>query len=191
MIIIIDNGSQYTHLIKRNCRDMGFESEIINNQEKYNNVKNKIENAEKIIISGGPSSVYAKENGLSEEVLNKIRGEEWDKPVLGICFGHQLIAYVFGGGVEKGKSAEYGISTIEVDHNGILLKDIPLKFEAWVSHFDEVKIVPEGFKILAHSEICRVEAMENNELKIYSVQFHPEVWHTQQGEKILENFLKV
>jgi GMP synthase (glutamine-hydrolysing) len=104
--------------------------------------------------------------------------------------GHQLIAHSLGGKVERGKSAEYGISRIEVDEEGVLLEGMPKSFNAWVSHFDEVVSMPYGFARLAHSNSCKIEAMENAAKKIFSVQFHPEVWHTENGERILENFLK-
>ena len=192
-IIIIDNGSQYTHLIKRNCRDLGFEGVILNNKTSYAEVKNQIENVDcqKIILSGGPSSVYLDKNGLAGEILEKIKIKELNKPILGVCYGHQLIAYVFGGKVEQGKSAEYGITKITIDQENDLFKSCTKEFDAWASHFDEVKEIPEDFIPLAHSEQCKFEAMKHKKEKIYSVQFHPEVWHTKEGEKILKNFLNL
>jgi len=185
MIAIIDNGSQYTHLIKRNCRDLGFESEIIND-------KGKLEfEPKKVIISGGPNSVYTSKIKLSREIAEKILKKELDVPLLGICFGHQLIAHLSGAKVEKGKSAEYGISEIIVSKEDLILKGIPKKFNAWVSHYDEIKELPKDFEILAHSEICKIEAMRHKKRNIFTVQFHPEVWHTEHGERILENFLKI
>ncbi len=189
MILIIDIGSQYTHLIKRNCRDMDFEAEIIQNSEPYEKVKEQIKSAEKIILSGGPSSVYAKSNGLAEEIVKEYKEGTLTQPLLGICFGHQLITHVFGGTVAKGAAAEYGISEISVDKEGTLFKNVPKKFKAWVSHFDEAKKAPKEFKVLAHSSTCKIESMEHETKKIYSVQFHPEVWHTEHGETILKNFL--
>lgn len=191
MILIIDNGSQYTHLIKRNCRDMDFEAGIMNSRTTLEEVMAK--RPEKIILSGGPSSVYAPEERerVSEKVVKAVFEKKMEVPLLGICFGHQMIGHALGGRVEKGKSAEYGIARIFVDMEGTLLKGIPKEFNAWVSHFDEVKEVPAGFGVLAHSHTCRVEAMENVEKRIFSVQFHPEVWHTENGETILQNFLKI
>ncbi|MEK6982032.1 MAG: GMP synthase subunit A [Candidatus Micrarchaeota archaeon] len=191
MILIIDNGSQYTHLIKRNCRDLGFESEILNNKTSYSEVKTKIESCDKIILSGGPSSVYLDKNGLAGEILEKIKKKELTKPILGICYGHQLIAYIFGGKVEKGKSAEYGITKITTDQEVELFIGCAKEFDAWASHFDEVKELPKDFVSLAHSEQCACESMKHKKEKIYSVQFHPEVWHTKEGEKILKNFLDI
>jgi GMP synthase (glutamine-hydrolysing) len=190
MILIIDNGSQYTHLIMRNCRDMGKESQIVNNSSSYErSVKTIEKKVERIILSGGPGSVYAGNNGLSEAIVRKTLSGELDKPLLGICYGHQLIGYLAGADVAKGVNAEYGISEIYVDERDTLFMDVPKNFNAWVSHFDEVKGAPKGFRALAHSDTCAVEAMRHGEKEIFGVQFHPEVWHTENGERILGNFL--
>jgi len=191
MIVIIDSGSQYTHLIKRNFRDFGENTEIINFKEEYPNVREKIENAKAIVLSGGPSSVYTERYELGKEVCKLIKSGELKKPLLGICYGHQTIAYIWGAEVARGSSAEYGVSEIMVDDEDLILKGMPEKFRAWVSHFDEVKELPEGFTGLAHSETCEFEAMKHKELPIFGVQFHPEVWHTENGERILKNFLEV
>ncbi len=191
MILIIDNGSQYTHLIKRNCRDLGFESEVVNNTKKLSEVSDLLARAERIILSGGPSSVTAQDNGLAEEIVKKYAKNELAKPLLGVCFGHQLIAHALGGTVEKGKSAEYGITQIIVDDPDTLFEGVGPSFSAWASHFDEVKALPPDFIALAHSDICKYEAMRHATRPLFSVQFHPEVWHTEHGEKILENFLKI
>ena len=190
MIAIIDSGSQYTHLIKRNFRDFGEETEIINFKEEYSNVKEKIENAKAIVLSGGPSSVYLERNELGKEVCKLVKEGKLKKPLLGICYGHQTIAYIWGAEVARGSSAEYGVSEITVDDEDLILKGMPEKFRAWVSHFDEVKELPEGFIALAHSETCKFEAMRHKELPVFGVQFHPEVWHTENGEQILKNFLE-
>lgn len=191
MILIIDNGSQYTHLIKRNCRDMNYEAEIINNKTSFEEIIAK--KPEKIILSGGPSSVYAPEEKerVGMKVVQAVFNKKLDVPLLGICFGHQMIAHVLGGKVEKGASAEYGITRISVDDEDLIFRGIPKEFNAWVSHFDEVKIMPPEFILLAHSKTCKIEAMRHKSRDIYSVQFHPEVWHTENGEKILEQFLKI
>jgi GMP synthase (glutamine-hydrolysing) len=180
-ILIIDMGSQYTHVIWRTCRDLGREGKIVPKTVP----RAELDAADAVILSGGPSSV-TKDNFHS--LPDFIRATK--KPILGICLGHQLLAHTLGGKVVKGKNAEYGISRIDVDKPGILLAGVPLHFNAWVSHFDEVKEMPKGFVSLAHSGTCAHEAMENLARKLFSVQFHPEVWHTENGEKILENFLK-
>jgi GMP synthase (glutamine-hydrolysing) len=194
MILIINNGSQYTHLIKRNCRDLDFEAEIINNKEFSYSEFEKLaaeSKVEKIILSGGPSSVTAGDNGISEEIVKRIGNGKIGVPILGICFGHQLIAHALGGKVEKGKSAEYGIAKITIDDEDEVLREIPKEINAWVSHFDEVKKMPADFVALAHSDTCKVEAMRHRTKKIFGLQFHPEVWHTENGERILENFLRL
>ena len=185
MICIIDNGSQYTHLIKRNMRDMGKEAKIVNSKSGG---MEDAEGAEALILSGGPASVTDVDPALSGEVVKRV-WEGWDVPLLGICFGHQLIAHVLGGKVEKGPSAEYGLGKIVVDKEDLLFRGVPKEFRAWVSHFDEIRGMPEGFVSLAHSEVCAVEAMGHKERGIFSTQFHPEVWHTEHGERILQNFL--
>lgn len=179
-ILIVDMGSQYSHVIWRSVRDLGREGKIV---PKGVSAK-ELASADAIILSGGPSSV-TKDNFHSLPDYIKKSG----KPILGICLGHQLIAHSLGGKVVKGKSAEYGVSKIVVDKEGVLLSGLPKSFNAWISHFDEVVKMPSGFVRLAHSETCGVEAMENAKRKIFSVQFHPEVWHTENGEKILQNFL--
>lgn len=180
-ILIVDMGSQYTHVIWRTCRELGFEGKIVPKDVP----EKELLAADAIILSGGPSSVTKDKFYSLPSAIKKTT-----KPLLGICLGHQLIAHTLGGKVVKGKNAEYGISKIEVDKPGVLLAGVPPSFNAWVSHFDEVKEVPKGFAALAHSDTCSVEAMENVEKKMFSTQFHPEVWHTEHGEIILGNFLK-
>lgn len=190
-ILIVDNGSQYTHLIKRSYRDLGHEPEVVNTRIEYQDIKGKITEAEAIVLSGGPNSVYLeKEDTLAKKIVLKIKEGELKKPLLGICYGHQMIGYVWGAQVAKGKSAEYGVSEIFVDDQDILFKGLPNKFRAWVSHYDEVKELPSNFHLLAHSINCKIEAMANKSKNVYGVQFHPEVWHTEGGEKILQNFLE-
>jgi GMP synthase (glutamine-hydrolysing) len=112
-------------------------------------------------------------------------------PVLGVCYGQQMIALVFGAKVAKGKSAEYGMGEVEIDSEDVIFKGVPKKIKAWVSHFDEVKELPKGFVKLAHSATCDIEAMRHAERPIFGVQFHPEVWHTENGEDIMRNFLEI
>ena len=198
MILIIDNGSQYTHLIKRTCRDLDSESEVLNAREKPEKLEEFLVNGvEKIILSGGPGSVYSDPPNLSSRICECIRdgkiATKTKGPIslLGICYGHQMIANTFGAEVAKGKSAEYGMSEIQVDRDGMILNNMPKKFRAWVSHFDEVKNLPENFVKLAHSDSCEIEAMRHKTKPIFGVQFHPEVWHTENGEKIIKNFLEM
>lgn len=192
MIIIIDNGSQYSHLIKRGCRDLDYEAELVNARLNLSDIEEKLPSAEKIILSGGPSSVSKEKPDSSLSVVSeKILSGEIKVPVLGICYGHQMLAYAAGAKVEKGASAEYGVSEITVEKEDLLFKGIPKRFRAWVSHFDQVKMLPEDFERLASSETCEIEAMGHLKMHIYGVQFHPEVWHTEHGERILSNFLGI
>jgi GMP synthase (glutamine-hydrolysing) len=184
-VYIVNLGSQYTHVIWRTVRDLGYSVEIKAKESKLEDLKD----ADAIIFSGGPGSAYKDDFGVCKEIVEKIRKGEWSMPLLGICMGHQLIAYLFGGIVQNGKSAEYGIGRIIVDKEDLLFNGVPKEFNAWISHFDEVEKAPKEFEILAHSNECKVEAMRHRSLKIFSVQFHPEVWHTENGETILGNFL--
>lgn len=191
MILIIDNGSQYTHLIKRNCREMGFDAEMLYNKTDYSQVEEMMKTGiARIILSGGPSSVYSDPPNLSSMICERVREERIKLPLLGICYGHQMIAHKFGAKVAKGKSAEYGLGEVEIDDEDALFRGVPKKIRAWVSHFDEAKELPKGFAGLAHSESCAIEAMRHKERPVFSVQFHPEVWHTEHGEDILRNFLE-
>jgi len=180
-ILIVDMGSQYTHVIWRTVRDLGHDGKIVPKTV----ARTELDAAGAVILSGGPSSVTKDDFHSLPDFIRSTK-----KPVLGICLGHQLIAHTLGGKVVKGKNAEYGVSKIEVDAPGVLLEGVPASFNAWVSHFDEVQKMPPGFVSLAHSDTCAHEAMENAARRMFSVQFHPEVWHTEHGEKILENFIQ-
>jgi GMP synthase (glutamine-hydrolysing) len=191
MVLIIDNGSQYTHLIKRGCRELGFEAEMLYNKAPYSQVEELLKKGiSRIILSGGPSSVYSDPPNLSSMICERVKEERIRLPLLGICYGQQMIGHIFGARVAKGVSAEYGLSQITVDDEDTLFRDVPKSFRAWVSHFDEVKELPAGFIKLAHSETCAIEAMRHKNRPIFSAQFHPEVWHTENGEQILKNFLE-
>jgi GMP synthase (glutamine-hydrolysing) len=185
MIFIIENGSQYTHVIWRSVRDLGFEAKIVANKERMDTLAD----AQAFIMGGGPGSSYLDKYPLCEEIVHKAAEGKLGKPVLGICLGQQIIGHLLGGKVEKGPSAEYGLAQVEVDKEGVLLRGLPAKFNVWVSHFDEVVKEPVGFLVLAHSDTCKIEAMENVKRELFATQFHPEVWHTEHGEEILKNFL--
>ncbi|VVC04750.1 GMP synthase [glutamine-hydrolyzing] subunit A [Candidatus Bilamarchaeum dharawalense] len=192
MILIIDNGSQYTHLIKRNCRELGFEAEMLYAKADYEQVEECLKTGvARIILSGGPSSVYTDPPNLSSMICQKVKDGQIKIPLLGVCYGHQMIAHVWGAKVAKGKSAEYGMGEVEIDSSEVIFKGIPKKLRVWVSHFDEVKELPEDFIKLAHSETCDVEAMMHRTKPIFGIQFHPEVWHSEHGEEIIKNFLEV
>jgi len=192
MILIIDNGSQYTHLIKRGCRELGYEAEMLYNQADYAEFEKLMESGiAKIILGGGPGSVYSDPPNLSSRICGRLKEGEIRMPLLGICYGQQMIAHVFGAKVAKGASAEYGLGEVEIDEEDVLFKGVPKKIRTWVSHFDEVKELPSDFVKLAHSDTCDIEALRHKERPIFGVQFHPEVWHTDHGEDMLRNFLEI
>ncbi|MFA5108810.1 MAG: GMP synthase subunit A [Candidatus Micrarchaeia archaeon] len=185
-LLIINLGSQYTHVIWRTMRDIGIEAVI----KEPNVSASDADFFDAYILSGGPSSASKMTPNAAHRILEAAKSGS-KKPILGICLGHQLMAHVLGGVVEKGSSAEYGISQISVDRAESIMEGMPHKFNAWVSHFDEVKKMPQDFIALAHSSTCKYEAMVHTSLPLFGVQFHPEVWHTEHGEKILENFVKL
>jgi GMP synthase (glutamine-hydrolysing) len=180
-IIILDFGSQYIQLIGRRIRELGVYAEIL----PYNVPLNEIleRQPKGIILSGGPSSVNEKNAHWVEKALY-----EQKIPVLGICYGMQLTAKLLGGGVSRGVKGEYGKSDFILLENNLLMKNIPRKSTIWMSHFDEVSVLPEGFEKIGISSNS-VACIANDERKIYAVQFHPEVSHTEFGGKILENFV--
>lgn len=180
-IVIVDNGGQYVHRIWRSLRELGIASKIVPAKDAVSS----LEAYDGIILSGGPTSVYEDDLGLSKKMFDS------GLPILGICWGHQFIAQVLGGRVKYGEKGEYGYSEVIVDKEDVILRGMPRKFQAWVSHRDEVVELPPGFEILAHSEVCRIEAMRHSEKAVFGVQFHPEVFHTQNGKVILNNFVGV
>lgn len=171
------------HRIWRSLKYLGVESKIIPNDTQVREIHAR--NPEGIILSGGPYSVYSDSEKLG--VCNDIL--EYDVPVLGICLGHQIIAQHFGGQVRQGDKAEYASVEIRILDEDELFKGLPAKIKVWASHKDEIASMPDGFTRLAESDVCNIEALKHNKKKIYSVQFHPEVEHTPDGMKILENFV--
>ena len=184
-ILIIDFGSQFTQLIARRIRELGVYSEIISH--KKTNKINQIKNIKGIILSGGPLNVYqTKKIKFNKDLI------KFGIPILGICFGHQIISKELGGKVKKSKIREFGLAKIRKINNSILTKDFFNKNginNVWMSHSDEVTKIPKNFKIIAsseHSKLCMIENKINN---FYGIQFHPEVTHTQKGKIILKNFV--
>lgn len=181
-IVILDFGGQYAHLIARRVREAGAFSLILPPETSLEYLKN----AAGIILSGGPQSVYdAKSPQADANIL------ELGIPVLGICYGHQWIARALGGEVTGGKTKEYGHTDITVTDGGKLFAGVPDRFVAWMSHGDEVTALPEGFVTAATSESCHNAAMANEAKRIYGVQFHLEVVHTQHGADLLKNFVQL
>ena len=181
-VIILDFGSQYTQLIARKVRELGVFSEILPFSVPLSRIKRG--NPAALILSGGPQSVYGEEAPLaSREIF------EMGIPVLGICYGLQLMAYLLGGKVASSKKREYGFASLRVTDRGGLLSRIKDNEQVWMSHGDRVEAVPPGFIVSGKTSHCDVAVMEERERKFFGVQFHPEVVHTEQGKKILSNFL--
>ena len=189
-ILVLDFGGQYCHLIARRIRELAVYSEIVQPSVMFEDLEGygKKYNIKGIILSGGPYSVY--ENGsqrLSNNFMRYI--VEHKIPLLGICYGHQLIAYCDGGKVKSIGKKEYGITKIFVKkHNGIL-KGLNKEEKVWMSHSDTVMEMPEDYEILAHTDNSPVAAFKHKEREIYGLQFHPEVIHTESGMKIFRNFI--
>lgn len=182
-VLILDFGSQYTQLIARRVRESHVYCEI----HPFNMGMESIKafRPKGIILSGGPSSVHEQGAPFSDPAIFEL-----GVPVLGICYGMQLMARQLGGSVERADRREYGPATIDIDVPDELFRDIEREgVRVWMSHGDRILELPAGFSILAHSENSPAAAMGNSERRLYGVQFHPEVVHTPCGKDILDNFL--
>lgn len=181
-IVVLDFGSQYNQLITRRIREFGVFSELLPHTLSAKEIKEM--NAVGIIFSGGPNSVYD-DNAfkVDEEIFNL------GLPILGICYGMQLIAHTLGGKVESANTREYGKAEIEITKDNPLFGDLPKEQVVWMSHGDLVTQLPEGFETIATSPSCPITAMQNEERKLYGVQFHPEVHHSVHGNDILRHFV--
>lgn len=189
MIIIVDFGSQTTHLIGRRVRELGVENKIVIPEEILQEIKNN--NPKGIVLSGGPGFVNEKDSPtVSKKIFNL------NIPILGICYGQQLTAHLLGGKVIPGKVKEYGPAFVRLQRTSagkppLLFNNIPNKFRVWMSHGDKVEKLPKGFRYIAISENIKSGAIADEKRRIYCVQFHPEVQHTEQGMEILKNFLNI
>ena len=179
-IIILDFGSQYNQLIGRRIREMGVYSEVL----PFNTPLAEILEREPsgIVLSGGPSSVNAENANLVDKELF-----EQNIPVLGICYGMQLTTHLLGGKVKKGEKGEYGKAKLQIQKSNTLLSGVSRFSTVWMSHFDEVETLPEGFVINGMTDV--ISAISNENKNIYCVQFHPEVSHTEEGARMMENFV--
>lgn len=181
-IAILDYGSQYTQLIARRIREQQVFSEIIRFDTPAAKLRENLPQG--IILSGGPNSVFEDgAPGIDPEIF------ELGVPVLGICYGMQLMSQHLGGRVVPGESREYGKTEMETVPGNELFTGLPEKFIVWMSHGDRVEKIPEGFKVSASSANCPYAAIRNEEKRFYAIQFHPEVVHTQFGNQIIGNFL--
>ena len=184
-VLIIDFGSQFTQLIARRVRELGVYSEIISHK-KINSKFDKTQ-IKGIILSGGPLNVYQ-----SKKVKFKKEIFSWNIPVLGICFGHQIISKELGGKVKQAKYREFGLVKLKKLYKSKLTDNFFNKSginNVWMSHADEVIKLAKGFKLIAKTESSRFSIVENTLKDFYGIQFHPEVSHTENGKIIIKNFV--
>lgn len=182
LILVIDFGGQYNQLIARRVRECGVYCEIIPYTYSIEQIKHK--EPKGIIFTGGPNSVYGEDSPkISKEIF------DLGLPILGICYGHQLMAYTLGGKVESPEVREYGKTSVKLNNSCEIFKNMQEENQCWMSHTDYVSEVPEGFSIVSSTEQCPAAAMENRSKNLYGVQFHPEVEHTPFGKLMLQNFL--
>lgn len=183
MIVVLDFGGQYNQLIARRVRECNVYCEV----HPYNTGLDKLRemNPKGIIFTGGPNSVYGEGAPLCSCGIFEL-----GIPILGICYGSQLMAQLLGGRVATAPVSEYGKTEVEVDTSSVLFEEVAQRTVCWMSHTDYIEAAPAGFTVTAHTPVCPVAAMENPEKKLYAVQFHPEVMHTQEGMKMLHNFVR-
>lgn len=181
-VLVLDFGSQYNQLITRRIREFGVYSELHAHTISMEKIKEL--NPKGIILSGGPNSVYAENAFHVQEEIFKL-----GIPVLGICYGMQLITHMLGGKVESGHHSEYGKAELDVTGKSVLFEEIPETSVAWMSHGDLVTSLPEGFEKVGTSRLCPIAAFQSVEKGIYGVQFHPEVQHSEYGFQLLRNFV--
>ncbi len=184
-ILIVDFGSQFTQLIARRIRELGIFSEIISHKKiKSKNINYTVKG---IILSGGPLNVYQiNKYSFDKKIIQK------GVPVLGICFGHQIISKLNGGKVKQSKHREFGLANITKKNNSLLIKDLFKKkkqIKVWMSHADQVSKLPKNFNVIASSQNSKFAVVENKFKNYYGVQFHPEVTHTENGKKLISNFI--
>lgn len=181
-VYVLAPGGQYNHLIFRRVLELGFDASI----RPLGVGQEELRDAGAIIIGGGPGRL-----SLGDEVSSSLKSvfEGLGVPVLGVCYGHQLLAHLYGGLVAPSPKPEFGPAEVKVVLRDPLFEGVPDTFTAWLSHNDEVVRLPEGFSVLASSKECVYQAVKTKTGPIYGVQFHVEVEHTQYGRQILRNFL--
>ena len=182
LVIVLDFGGQYNQLIARRVRECNVYCEVHPCTMSLEKIKEM--NPKGIIFTGGPNSVYGEDSpSCPKEIF------ELGIPILGICYGSQLMAHLLGGSVKTAPVSEYGKTEVEVDRACALFSNVSEKTICWMSHTDYIEKAPDNFRITAHTPVCPVAAMENPEKNLYAVQFHPEVMHTQEGKQMLSNFV--
>ncbi len=183
-ILIIDFGSQFTQLIVRRIRELGVFSELISHKKiKSDQIKSNIKG---IILSGGPLNVYQLSNSLFDKKILNL-----GIPILGICFGHQILSKFNGGKVKQSKHREFGLANISKKNDSLLIKNFFNKRikKVWMSHADQVSKLPKTFKVIASSEGSKFAIVESKKKNFFGIQFHPEVTHTENGKKLIGNFI--
>ncbi|WP_244833770.1 glutamine-hydrolyzing GMP synthase [Clostridium sp. BJN0001] len=183
LVLVLDFGGQYNQLIARRVRECNVYCEVHPYTLGIDKIKEM--NPKGIIFTGGPNSVYGEKSPHCPEEMFKL-----GIPVLGICYGSQLMAYMLKGEVKTAPVSEYGKTEVTIDNKSSkLFENVSEKTICWMSHTDYIKKAPESFKVTAHTPVCPVAAMENEEENLYAVQFHPEVMHTKEGMKMIHNFV--
>ncbi|GFI08016.1 GMP synthase [glutamine-hydrolyzing] [Lachnospiraceae bacterium] len=182
MVMVLDFGGQYNQLIARRVRECGVYCEVHPYTVSLQKIKEM--NPKGIIFTGGPNSVYEEESPHYQKEIFEI-----GVPILGICYGSQMMAHTLGGTVKTAPVSEYGHTEVQVDKTSVLFRDVEEETAVWMSHTDYIETPPEGFRITAHTPVCPVAAMECQEQKLYATQFHPEVMHTREGQKMLRAFV--
>lgn len=180
-IVVLDFGSQYSHLICRRVRESSVYCELLPHDTPAKLLQEI--NPKGIIISGGPASIYIEGSPRPDDGIFDL-----GIPILGICYGHQLIIDRFGGKIRKSNVREYGSSELIIDDKSDLFSNIEGNIRCWMSHSDTAELIPKNFKVLAHTDISSSAAIVNKDKKLYGIQFHPEVLHTERGTEILRNF---
>ena len=184
-ILIIDFGSQFTQLIARRIRELGVFSEIISHKKiKHKDINNYTKG---IILSGGPLNVYEiNKYSFDKKIIQS------GVPILGICFGHQILSKLNGGKVKQSKHREFGLANINKKKESLLIKNFfnnKTTNKVWMSHADQVSKLPKNFNVIASSQNSKFAIIENKIKRFYGVQFHPEVTHTENGKKLISNFI--
>ena len=182
LIIVLDFGGQYNQLIARRVRECNVYAEVKPYTMSLEEIKSR--NPKGIIFTGGPNSVYDESSPHYDKAIFEL-----GIPILGICYGSQLMAYTLGGEVKTAPVSEYGHTEIFIDGKSELFSGIVEKTNVWMSHTDYISKVPAGFSITSHSEVCPVASMEDASRKLYATQFHPEVMHTARGREMISNFV--
>jgi len=182
LILVLDFGGQYNQLIARRVRECNVYCEVHNYDLDMKAIKEK--NPKGIIFTGGPNSVYEEKSPRVNEEIYKL-----GIPILGLCYGAQMMTYQFGGKVNTAPVSEYGKTLVRVNNKETILKNVKDETVCWMSHTDYIEKVPKDFDIIANTDNCPVAVMENRKDKLYAIQFHPEVNHTEEGTKMLRNFV--